>query len=99
MVATNGKITILAQTVDKSIKVTISDTGEGIPLESQSLLFRKFQQAGKSTITRDGAKGTGLGLYISKLIIEGMKGTVGLEKSEVGKGSTFFFTLPITGVS
>jgi signal transduction histidine kinase len=68
----------------------------GIPIVSQALLFRKFQQAGLSLTTRDGAKGTGLGLYISKLIVERMGGKIYLEKSQEGKGSVFCFTLPTT---
>jgi len=77
------------------LKVFISDTGKGIPVANQNLLFRKFQQAGSSLLTRDTSKGTGLGLYISRLIIEGMGGKIWLEKSDEGKGSTFAFCLPI----
>ena len=46
-------------------------------------------------LTRDTTKGTGLGLYISKLIVEGMKGIVRLEHSVEGQGTTFSFTMPI----
>jgi signal transduction histidine kinase len=77
------------------LKVAVADTGRGIPIDAQKLLFRKFQQAGSSIITRDTARGTGLGLYISKLLVEGMGGEISLEKSEEGKGSTFAFTLPV----
>ncbi len=89
-----GKVTVSIEKEKEFTKVRVEDTGAGIPLANQSLLFRKFQQAGASTLTRDGAKGTGLGLFISKLMVEGMKGKIMLEKSEVGKGSTFTFTLP-----
>jgi signal transduction histidine kinase len=83
-------------TKDKDfIKTFVQDSGRGIPLENQKLLFRKFQQAGSSLFTRDTTKGTGLGLYISKLMVEGMKGEIGLEKSEEGKGSIFYFNLPV----
>jgi K+-sensing histidine kinase KdpD len=61
------------------------------------LLFHKFQQAGNSLFTRDTTKGTGLGLYISKLMIEGMGGTIGLQYSQPGKGSAFGFALPVAG--
>ncbi len=77
------------------LKILIADTGRGISQENQNLLFRKFQQAGDSLLTRDTTKGTGLGLYISKLIIEGMGGTIGLESTVEGKGTVFGFTLPI----
>lgn len=89
-----GRVSIFAEQNDEFAKISVTDTGSGIPVKNQSLLFRKFQQAGKSTLTRDGAKGTGLGLFISKLMVEGMKGKISLEKSEVDKGSTFTFTLP-----
>ena len=77
----------------QKVKVAVSDTGIGIAEEQRSLLFRKFQQAGQNTITRDATRGTGLGLYISKLLVEGMGGEIRLENSEAGKGSTFSFTL------
>lgn len=74
--------------------IEITDTGKGIPLSNQGLLFHKFQQAGSSLTTREGAKGTGLGLYISKLMAEGMGGKLELVRSEEGKGSVFGITLP-----
>jgi len=79
---------------NKTIKVTIADTGEGISEEGQDRLFKKFQQAAGSIYTRDSTRGTGLGLYISRLMMEGMKGHIGLEKSVLGKGSIFYFDLP-----
>lgn len=90
-----GGVTIDAMITNSMIKVTISDTGPGIPIKMQKLLFHKFQQAGESILTRDGTRGTGLGLYISKSIIEGMGGRIALESSVEGKGSTFSFTVPI----
>jgi signal transduction histidine kinase len=63
--------------------------------DSQQLLFHKFQQASSSLLTRDTTRGTGLGLYISKMIIENMGGHIALEYSEPNKGSTFSFTLPV----
>lgn len=90
-----GGVAIKLGTEGNFVKVTVSDTGRGIPAQNQALLFHKFQQAGSSIITRDTTKGTGLGLYISKLMIESMGGKIGLEKSEEGKGSTFAFTIPV----
>jgi PAS domain S-box-containing protein len=79
------------------IIMAVTDSGRGIPLSNQNLLFRKFTQAGSSILTRDTTKGTGLGLYISKLMGEGMNGSVFLAHSEEGKGSTFAFSLPKAG--
>jgi len=90
-----GGITISTQLLPGFLKILITDTGRGIDEKNQSLLFHKFQQAGDSIYTRDATKGTGLGLYISKMMIEGMKGQIGLERSEINKGSTFYFTLPL----
>ena len=77
------------------VRVRVIDTGRGIALDSQKYLFRKLQQAGSSLITRDTTRGTGLGLYISKKMIENMGGTIALDSSEEGKGSSFSFTVPL----
>ncbi len=90
-----GGVTIQAVVENKYIKINVIDTGRGISEENQQLLFHKFQQASKSIITRDTTRGTGLGLYISKLLLEQMDGKITLEHSAIGKGSTFSFTIPI----
>ena len=92
--STDGSITITLLQEGEYIKVRVKDNGVGISAEHQSLLFRKFQQAG-DTLARDVTQSTGLGLYISKLMIEGMGGGITLEESQPGKGSTFAFILPI----
>jgi signal transduction histidine kinase len=92
----SGSVTIDAQATATHIKVFVTDTGQGITEANQKLLFRKFQQATNSILTRDSSRGTGLGLYISKLLIEKMHGRILIERSELGKGTTFSFTLPIT---
>ncbi|MDB5176311.1 MAG: hypothetical protein JWM81_1169 [Candidatus Saccharibacteria bacterium] len=90
-----GGIAIHAVVEHDNVKVLISDTGRGIALENQKLLFHKFQQANTSLLTRDTTKGTGLGLYISKMLVKKMGGELKLESSQLGKGSTFSFTVPI----
>ncbi|MEK7600080.1 MAG: ATP-binding protein [Patescibacteria group bacterium] len=91
-----GGITISAVLDKQFVKVKVIDTGRGMTPESQQLLFHKFQQASSSLLTRDTTKGTGLGLYISKMIVENMGGSITLDESIEGKGSVFSFTIPIS---
>jgi signal transduction histidine kinase len=91
----SGSVGVALSYDDRFVKVTVSDTGRGIPVENQKLLFRKFQQASNSILTRDTTRGTGLGLYISKLMVQKMGGKITLDHSELHKGSVFSFTLPI----
>jgi len=90
-----GSISVDAEVVRDMIKLTFTDTGTGISTESQTLLFRKFQQASDSILTRDSTNGTGLGLYISRLLASGMGGELGLQSSVPGKGSVFFVLVPV----
>jgi len=90
-----GHITITAVQEKKSIVIRVADTGKGMDESNQKQLFHKFQQASDNILTRDDSRSTGLGLYITKLMVEQMNGVIDLEKSEVGKGSTFRVTLPL----
>lgn len=89
-----GGITISFDKSGNKVEVSFSDTGDGISEESRTLLFRKFQQAQSNILTRDRSRGTGLGLYISRMMAHDMGGDVFLKKSKVGEGSVFCLTLP-----
>lgn len=86
-----GKVIIRTILSKNSVKVEVQDFGKGIHKEKMKKIFEKFFQ-----IERNGSnlEGLGLGLYISKEIIKIHNGHIGV-KSEYGKGSTFFFSLPL----
>jgi GAF domain-containing protein/anti-sigma regulatory factor (Ser/Thr protein kinase) len=88
----HGEVAINASATDGTFTVAVRDTGPGIAAADQMKIFEEFQQA-DSSITRSKG-GTGLGLSIAKRIIEMHGGELRLE-SELGKGSTFCFTLPV----
>jgi len=88
-----GGITITtSREGDSVIRVSVKDTGSGIKKTDLPKLFKRFEQLGKGGSRKTG--GTGLGLAISREIIEYHKGRIWAE-SEPGKGTTFFFELPI----
>jgi len=89
----NSEITISVNRDDKYVVFSVKDNGPGIPEKEQESLFKKefYQTSVKSS---RGEKGTGLGLFISKKIIDLHSGVIGVE-SEVGKGSRFYFKIPI----
>jgi len=87
----SGKIEIGLNDGDKEATFFVKDDGEGIPKEKQEKLFKKYGQVESKAQRKFG--GTGLGLAVSKELIEGMKGRIWFE-SEVGKGTTFLFTIP-----
>jgi signal transduction histidine kinase/GGDEF domain-containing protein len=91
-----GKISVLARVFDeagKMVAISVSDSGIGIPGDQLDKVFKKFYQVEGSLHRSSG--GTGLGLAITKGLVEAGEGTIWVE-SEVGKGSTFTFTLPVS---
>jgi PAS domain S-box-containing protein len=87
-----GKITITLESKDREIIFSVEDTGIGIPKDQQERVFSRFFRAENAILSE--TEGTGLGLFISKNIIEAHGGRIWFE-SEEGKGTTFYFTLPI----
>jgi PAS domain S-box-containing protein len=87
-----GEIAIRAAAVNGSFTVAVCDTGPGIAAADQAKIFKEFQQADDSSTRKKG--GTGLGLSIAKRIIEMHGGRIWVQ-SELGKGSTFYFTVPV----
>lgn len=92
----NGKIEVSMKVSPNEVTTTISDNGVGIPQEAIPHLFSKFFRV--SNELQQANKGTGLGLYISKSIIEKLHGKIWVQ-SEIGKGSRFSFTLPAVTIS
>ena len=76
----------------ESLRVSIADTGPGIPLEKISRLFVPFERLGAE---HSNVEGTGLGLALSRRLVEAMRGSIGVD-SVVGKGTTFWIELPRT---
>jgi two-component system phosphate regulon sensor histidine kinase PhoR len=86
-----AKVEISILKVGDTIQTTVSDSGDGIPSNIIPNLFTKFYRGGE---LKARTRGTGLGLYISRTIVEAHGGTISVT-STVGKGSKFSFTLPI----
>ncbi len=88
-----GKVIIEGrETDDKFLRISIVDTGTGIAKENQKTIFDMYHRFEQNSM--EAKDGTGIGLTVSKLLVEQMAGRIGLD-SEVGKGSTFWIELPL----
>jgi signal transduction histidine kinase len=88
-----GRIEVRAAPVDGTIEIAVTDTGIGIAPEDQEAVFEEFRQVGRSDKK---AEGTGLGLALCRKFVELHGGRIRVT-SQVGRGSTFTFTLPVRG--
>ena len=84
-----GKVVIGIQPSDGGVHISVSDSGPGIPTDMLETIFLRFWQIGKND-----RRGLGLGLYISKMLVEAHQGLIWVE-SKVGQGSVFHVTLPV----
>ncbi|MDC0672945.1 sensor histidine kinase [Nannocystis radixulma] len=83
-----GKIVIHVEPKGEDVRLSVSDTGSGIPEDKLNVIFERFGQ-----VAADDPRGAGLGLFIAKSIIDAHGGKIGAD-SRSGEGSVFFFTLP-----
>ncbi|HCE56415.1 MAG TPA: hypothetical protein DER09_01135 [Prolixibacteraceae bacterium] len=87
-----GEIKVGCKMLENVFEFYVKDTGIGIPTERQKVVFERFMQA--DIVDKDARQGSGLGLAITKTYVEMLGGEIRLE-SEINKGSTFFFTIPL----
>ncbi|MDO8479108.1 MAG: GAF domain-containing protein [Candidatus Rokubacteria bacterium] len=87
-----GKIIVSATLIGEAVGVSVADTGVGIAAEDQETIFEEFRQVGDDYARK--REGTGLGLALARRLVELHGGTLSVQ-SEVGKGSTFTFTIPV----
>ena len=90
--APGGTVTVAAATTDETVRVSVTDTGRGIPEDELAAIFERFHQVEPDQARQN--PGTGLGLAITQRIVLGHGGKIWAE-SALGKGSTFHFTLPL----
>jgi signal transduction histidine kinase len=89
----DGKVLVTSRSMNGQIIINVIDEGSGISLEDSSRIFEKYFQVSQSP--DEGTHGTGLGLYISKQIVEAHGGTLSVS-SQLGSGSTYTLTIPAT---
>jgi PAS domain S-box-containing protein len=92
-----GKVQVTLERVSSNLEVRVSDTGEGIPPAFLPHVFDRFRQADASTTRRHG--GLGLGLAISKQLVELHGGSIRAQSAGAGQGATFTVSLPVSAVS
>lgn len=94
-----GKISVEIHDANGFIEISVKDSGRGISHEDLEKLFQKFNMVGNTHLTKDRGQGTGLGLYLSKSLVELHGGKIWVTSEGLGKGSVFTFTLPLAAES
>lgn len=92
-ISQSGKVEVYFTVDKKFVTVSVKDNGVGVPKDEQKNIFQKFFRS--SSVMRHRTEGTGLGLFLAKAFIEAHKGKIGFISKE-GKGTTFWFTLPLS---
>ncbi len=87
-----GKVKIAAEQRAGAVRITVTDSGVGISAADQKKIFTKFFRSAK--VLKFSPDGTGLGLFITRSLVEAMGGKIGFQSTE-GRGSNFYFTIPI----
>ncbi len=87
------RVEIKSNPLERMETISVVDNGKGISREDMTKLFKKFSMVGNNYLQKQNSQGTGLGLYLSKAIIELMGGKIWVESEGEGKGSRFSFTL------
>jgi histidine kinase len=90
-----GRVIVGAGIADSEVNFEVADTGEGLAPEHLSHVFERFYRADKSRSRDEAGGGSGVGLAISKALVEAMEGRIWAESSGIGEGATFRFTLPL----
>lgn len=93
--AAEGEVRVGVRTADRVIRIEVTDNGRGIAPENHQRIFKKFGQVGGDDAPR---VGTGLGLTFARMAVEAHGGEIGVE-SAIGRGSTFWFTLPVAAAA
>ena len=91
----SGRVEVSLGATATELRVEVADNGVGIRPDDKEAIFEKFRQGGQDVLT-DKPQGTGLGLPISRQIVEYFGGRLWVE-SETGQGARFIFTLPLSG--
>lgn len=91
----DGEISVSFFSDGKMLDISVKDSGVGISQEDLPRLFKKFERLDNSYVATATSGGTGLGLFISKSLVELMQGRIWAQSEGVGKGTTFIFSLPV----